>query len=164
MTAAILQYRSPVPELRHQVDTLLQDVWEPPAQPVPNPDDAVLVSAAFELRRLRNRETVLELQAIRSLGHVPVVIRGVEREVNRVTRRRDRLARFVLETKAAGLAGARVKLHILCDRATGALNELEPAQAAAMLDVLRVIAREMKARKPRNPRRSRSGARGDTQT
>src|SRR5262245_17214476 len=133
MTAAVLQYHSPVPELRHQVDALLQEVWEPPVQPLPNPDDGVLVSAASELRRLTNRETALELQAIRSLGRMPVVIRGVEREVNRVTRRRDRLERFVLETKAAGLAGARVKLHILCNRATGILNELEPAQASAIL-------------------------------
>jgi hypothetical protein len=29
---------------------VLQDVWDPPAKPVPNPDDAVLISAAFELR------------------------------------------------------------------------------------------------------------------
>jgi hypothetical protein len=146
VSAAILQYHSPVPELRDQIDRVLQDVWEPPAKPVANPDDAVLISAAFELRRLMSRETVLELQAIRTLGELPVVSRSIEREVNRLTWRRNRLSAFVLETKAAGLAGARVKLQILCDRSLGILNELEPAEAAAIRDILRIIARQMRAR------------------
>jgi hypothetical protein len=145
MSAAILQYELPVPELRHQVNRVLQDVWEPPAQPVPNPDDAVLISAALELRRLMSRERILELQAIRTLGRMPVVSRSIEREANRLTSRRDRLSDFVLETKAAGLAGTRVKLHVLCDRMIGILDELEPAEAAAMRDIMRVIAREMTA-------------------
>lgn len=92
MSAAILQYRSLVLELRREVDRLLQDVWEPPAKPVPNPDDAVLVSAAF-MRRLISQETVLELQAIRSLKRIPIVIRAVEREVNRLTGRETFRAR-----------------------------------------------------------------------
>jgi hypothetical protein len=64
---------------------------------------------------------------------MPVVNRSIEREVNRLTRCRNRLSDFVLETKAAGLAGARLKLH-------------PPAEGAAIRDILRVIAREMKAR------------------
>jgi hypothetical protein len=81
----------------------------------PEPDVAVLISAAFELRRLMSRERVLELQAIPTLGRRPVVSWSIEREATRLTSRRDR-SDFVLHTKAAGLARARVKLHVLFDR------------------------------------------------
>lgn len=116
MGAAILQCRSPVPELRHEVDRLLQDVWEPPAKPVPNPDEAVLVSAAY-MRRLISQETVLELQAIRSLRRIPIVIQAVEREVNRLTELVARTAKALRLVMARGDSSkTRVNGAIDCGR------------------------------------------------
>ena len=151
MSAAILQFNSSIPELRQQVDQVLQEIWEPPYDGAPNNDDQLLLLAASELRRLISRERVLELAAIRILRCTPAASRAIEREANRLTRRRDRLCDFLFESKAVGLAGARVKLQILCEPSIGILDQLVPAQAAGMRDLIRVIAREMKWRSRKLP-------------
>jgi hypothetical protein len=39
MSAAILQFNPSIPELRQQVDQVLQEIWEPPYDGAPNNDD-----------------------------------------------------------------------------------------------------------------------------
>jgi hypothetical protein len=80
-----------IPGLREKVDRILQEVWTPPLGTMPpNPDDAVLLTAAWEFRRLQKIEGCLSrARHGRSGGHKEgrSVFLATERELERLSPR-----------------------------------------------------------------------------
>lgn len=146
MTGNVVPLQAAVPGLRKKVDRILQTVWSPPAEPVPNPDDTALIAAAWEFRRLQRFNRVVEGR--RTSNENRAVFRANEREIARLDNRWNALFDFIYETPAAGLAGAAVKLRMLTDRQVGVCDLLDDAgtEADALRDIRRVVERELKQR------------------
>ena len=142
MTGNIIPIYAGVPQVREAVDQILQSIWTPPAEPMPNSDDVVLLAAAWEFRRLQRFSRGLE----RGRGREERPVRATEREISRLDTRWNALFDFIHLTPAAGLAGAAIKLRMLTDREIGIGDLLENAEAelTALRDVRRVVEREAK--------------------
>jgi hypothetical protein len=143
MSGNVVPLHPSIPDLRQKVDRILGSVWEPPHSAVLNRDDAALLSAYREFRRLtRFRERLDQIREnTRPRNEPRAVFLATERELQRLQTRWGALLDFVFLTPAAGLTGAAVKLHLLID------NELdvsvECTEWGGLQDVLEVIEREL---------------------
>jgi hypothetical protein len=89
----IVPIAPPMPGLRQKVDRVLQSVWTPPVEPTPNPDDTVLLAAAWEFRRLQRLSAVLDRGRT---GEEPrALFRATERELARLDDRWNLLFDFI---------------------------------------------------------------------
>ena len=137
-----------IPGLREKVDRILQEVWTPPIGTVPNSDDAVLLTAAWEFRRLQKIEGCLSrARHDRSGGRKEdrSVFLATEWELERLSPRWNALFEFIYLTPAVGLVGAAVKLRLLTDRAIGLAAGFEDeVEGIALRDVRRIVERELR--------------------
>ena len=150
MTGTVIPIQPPILDLQQKVDRILESVWTPPSAPVANPDDAVLIAAAREFRRLQRFEHYLNRGRGRAEHRAASL--ATERELDRLSPRWNALYEFIYSTPAAGLVGVAVKLALLTDDAIGLSESCsDEAEGEALRDIRRVVEGELKAQQQKQP-------------